>query len=47
MDDPIEMQDRLAQMERDRLNNQINQRMNMARQAGENLGGLSDKYKIN
>ena len=46
VDDPMEMQDRLAQMERDRLNNQINQRMNMARQAGENLGGPSDKDKL-
>ena len=46
VDDPMEMQDRLAQMERDRLNNQINQRMNMARQAAENLGGPSDKDKL-
>ena len=46
VDDPMEMQERLAQMERDRLNNQINQRMNMARQAAENLGGPSDKDKL-
>ena len=45
-ENPLDMQDRLGQMERDKINNKINERQGRAAQAGKHLGEPSNKDKL-
>ena len=43
---PLDMQDRLGAMERDKINNKINERQGRAEQAGKHLGEPTNKDKL-